>query len=356
MEAAKNLKNVTGKISRDGMKYWTEKAPKIHLHIHLEGATSPETYLKLARKHDVILPFSNGTDGYKFFQYQSLEHFLMMFRSCTNAICDPQDFLLLIDQFAKAQVAQNVKYCEFYVSLSLYAMRDMDLDQILVNIAHACVKAQLDYGIELHCIPDVSRDRKIEIAGRCIEAIVRNRSKYIIGIGLGGSEQKSTADFQKVFEFASQAGLKTVAHAGEARDTDVIWEAINSLHVMRIGHGVSAITDLTLMEHLKETQLPLEVCPTSNYCTGLIREDEVHPIHLMIKEGLNVTINSDDPMLFNTTLNGELLKLQKAGLTDIQLKELLMRNINAAFITEPEKDKYRRQLDDFYYDIKGELI
>lgn len=336
------------------MKHWLEDAPKIHLHVHLEGATSPETYLELAKKHDVILPFSNGQDGQKLFQYQSLEHFLMMFRSCTNSICDPEDFLMLIDHFAKAQVAQNVKYCEFFISLALYAMRDMDLDQILVNVAHGCVKAQLDHGIELRCIPDISRDRKIDIGGRCAEAIVRNRSKYIIGIGLGGSEQKSTAAFQKVFEFVRHAGLKTVAHAGEARDANVLWEAINSLHVMRIGHGISAITDLALMEYLRESQLPLEVCPTSNYRTGLVRKEEEHPIYFMIKEGLNVTVNSDDPMLFNTTLNDELLNLQKGGLTDTQLKELLIRNINAAFMTDTEKDLYRRQLEDYHYAIKKE--
>ena len=331
-------------------KDWLIDVPKVHLHVHLEGATDPETYLELSKQNNIALPFTTAEDGYKYFEYVNFVHFLDVFKTCVEAIRKEEDFYILIDRFAKQQASQNIKYAEFYISMSLHIMHGLDPNRVLSIIGHACRKAESDYDIQLRCIPDISRDREMGIALDVLKATIRSKSEYIIGFGIGGSERTDTKSFAGLFMTAKQAGLRLVAHAGEWRGTQVIWDAINSLGVERIGHGITAIKDQQLMDFLKVTQIPIEISPTSNRCTGLVAPDQEHPIHEMIRAGLNITVSSDDPVMFSTTLTKEFQKLRKEGLSDIDLVELLQRNINSSFMGMAEKKDF---LDDLKKYLTG---
>lgn len=332
-----------------GAMKWLKEVPKTELHVHLEGATTPETYLELAEKNGVSLPFTTPEDGYRYFHFVNLVHFLEVYHTCTTAIRKPEDFRMLIDRFAKSRMEENIRYCEFYISLSLHIMHELDPVDVLSEIGIACRQAEVKYDIKLRCIPDVSRDRDIGIALDALKAVIRGKSEYIIGLGLGGSERNDSKKFAGIFSTANQAGLKLVAHAGEWRDSQVIWDAVNHLGAQRIGHGFTATKDPQLMDFLVATQIPIEVCPSSNIRVGLVPEGGTHPIKEMIRRGLNITVHSDDPTMFGTTLTKELEDLTQGvdPLSEQEMIALLKRNINASFMPVAEKKMYFDQLNGF---------
>lgn len=333
---------------------WLLEVPKVELHIHLEGATSPETFLELSKKNNIALPFNTVEEGRKQFQYVGFMQFLDMFKACVQAIRDENDFYILIDRFAADQARQNIRYAEFFISMSLHIMHGLDPSRVLSVIGHACRKAEADYGIKLRCIPDISRDRELGIALDVLKSLIRNKSEYIIGLGLGGSERNDTKSFAGLFITAKQVGLRTVVHAGEWKGTQVIWDAINSLGAERIGHGITIVKDPTLIEFLKATQIPIEVSPTSNRCTGIIPQDQPHPIHEMVRLGLNVTVNSDDPTFFGVSLTDEFVKLHDEGMSDSDLVRLLHNAVNSSFMSMADK---KTQLDELrkYLTKNGKL-
>lgn len=328
---------------------WLKEVPKIELHVHLEGATPPTTYLELAKKNDVPLPFTTPEDGYRYFNFVNLVHFLDIYHTCTTTIRKPEDFHVLIDRFAKTRTEENIKYCEFYISLSLHILHELDPVRVLSEVGIACRNAEVKYDIKLRCIPDISRDRDIGIALDALKAIIRGKSEYIIGLGLGGSERTDSKKFAGIFSTAAQSGLKLVAHAGEWRESQVIWDAINHLGANRIGHGFTAVKDQQLVDFLVATQIPIEVCPTSNVRVGLIDSVENHPVFDLIRAGVNVTVHSDDPSMFGTTLTKELENLTKGprALSEKEMIELLCRNINASFMPVAEKKAHFDQLNGF---------
>lgn len=325
---------------------WIKDCPKTELHIHLEGATTPATYLELARSNGVNLPFTTVDEGERYFKYKNLVHFLEVYHTCTTAIRKPEDFYLLVDRFAKSRADENIRYCEFYISLALHVLHEVNPEEILSVVARACRQAEIKYNIKLRCIPDISRDRDIGVALDSLKATIRKKSEYIIGFGLGGSERGDSKKFAGLFATAADSGLRLVAHAGEWKDSQVMWDVVRNLNVERIGHGITCVKDPQLMEFLAITQIPIEVCPTSNVRVGLVDSFESHPIFAMEKAGLNVTINSDDPTMFDTTLTDEILVL-RSFLDDGRVVKFLKRNINASFLRHIEKKAYFDELNGY---------
>jgi aminodeoxyfutalosine deaminase len=325
---------------------WLQDVPKVELHCHLEGSTSPETYLRLAKENGVNLPFTTAEEGRGYFQFKNLVHFLEVYHTCTTAIRKPADFHFLIDQFAKSRAAENIRYCEFFVSLALHILHEVNPEEALAAIAKACRQAEIKYNIKLRCIPDISRDRDIGVSLDALKATIRKKNEYIIGFGLGGSERTDSKKFAGLFTTAADSGLRVVAHAGEWRDTGVIWDVIKHLGALRVGHGVTIMQDKELVDFMVNTQIPIEVCPTGNIKVGLFTQD-THPVVDMINAGLNVTIHSDDPVLFGTTMWQELAYLQHRGVQDDGLVSVLRRNINASFMPVVEKKLYFDELNGF---------
>ena len=198
-------------------------------------------------------------------------------------------------------------------------------------------------GITVKLLMDVSRTFGCENAMKNYNLLKQFPCEDIIGIGLGGAESKGPAkDFAPVYEQAIKDGFKVVAHAGEDVGPESIWDAINFLHVQRIGHGVTAIQDEKLMEELVKTQLPVEICITSNTFTKkIVKEAKDHPIRQFFDKGMLVTVNTDDPVFFKTTLLDELWICHKnLKFTMEEIKKLIENSFEASFLSAEEKKVY----------------
>ena len=209
-------------------------------------------------------------------------------------------------------------------------------------------KIKKENGIDIKLLVDVSRTFGLENAMTNYQLMKSHPSSAIIGIGLGGAEQKGPCkDFGPVFEKARADGFHAVAHAGEDVGPESVWDAINVLNAERIGHGITSIQDEKLVDYLAQKQIPLEVCPTSNTFTKkVVQTIEEHPIRAFFDKGVLVTVNTDDPVFFKVTLLDEFWALhKKAGFTMDQIKVLLENSFKASFLSDAQKKKAIKELD-----------
>lgn len=310
---------------------------KVELHVHIEGATLPETYYELALKNKVKLPAKNLNQWKSFFEFKDFPHFIQVYTSAVSALKRPEDYSYLVEQFYGFQAKQNIVYSEAYLSAT-FLVEAFKNDEILDAISQGMKNGESKYNTKVKLIPDIARHIP-ESQDKVLDLVIQGyKQGLFIGIGLGGIENGFPPNlFIDSYKKAKKAGLKLVAHAGEADGPESIWGAINELGVDRIGHGVRCIEDQKLLDYLKQTQIPVEVSPTSNYHLGIVKKGETHPIRKMIDSGVFCTLNSDDPAMFSTNISQEyeLLKLQ--GFSNDELIQLNKNAINASFLSNHEK-------------------
>ena len=195
-----------------------------------------------------------------------------------------------------------------------------------------------DFGVSLLWIFDATRQFGVEEAQKVFELAVRHKSRHVVGIGIGGDEQKAPPElFRGTYAYAEDHGLRRTAHAGETASAESIWGAPN-LHAERIGHGLSAAQDSDLIEELAYRQIPVEICITSNLRTGVSKSAGEHPVKNYFDQGVMVTLNTDDPALFNTSLAREYQFAQDTfGFTDEHLRELARNSFEASFLPAEKK-------------------
>jgi adenosine deaminase len=195
--------------------------------------------------------------------------------------------------------------------------------------------------VRVELIADLIRDSgsDLEKATNTLNALNEVRNQGVIGIGLGGSEQNFPAQlFKPIFAKARQLWFHTTAHAGEAAGAESVWAALESLRVERIGHGIRAIEDNELVRTLAEIHMPLEVCPLSNVCTGVVKSISEHPIRKLYERGVTVTINTDDPKMFGNSLALEYATLvSELGFTQTEIKKIILQTIQATWLSDEEK-------------------
>ncbi len=317
--------------------------PKFELHVHIEGAADADTYYEIARKNNVQLPVKSRQEWRQFFEFRDFPHFIEVYLAAVGCLQTTDDYGLLIDNFFKHQSEQNILYTEAYLSATFIIERFED-EAVLDVIEAAVIAGQEKYGCGLNLIPDIARMIP-ESQDRVLEFVIKGRQRGLfIGLGLGGLEQGFPPRlFTETFAEARRAGLRTVAHAGEADGPESIWGAIDDLQVERIGHGVRCVEDPVLVEALRLRQIPIEVCPVSNYCLGIVKQGEMHPIREMIDAGLNCCINSDDPAMFSTCLSNEYMTLASQGFDWTELQQLNLNALEASFLDDAEKKHYRDQ-------------
>ena len=253
------------------------KMPKIETHVHVEGASAPETYYELATQNSVDLPVENLEEWRRFFAFRDFQHFIEVYMTAVNVLQVSANYSLLIEDFYKRQAEQNIVYTEAYLSASFLVDRFGD-DEILDAIAVGIRNGEAKYNCRVRFIPDISRHLP-STQHRVLELVKKGLQKGLfIGLGLGGMEDGFPASlFRDTFRLARNEGLHLVAHAGEASGPESIWGAIEDLNVDRIGHGISCLADDHLVAHLRETAIPLEISPSSNYCTGVVKRGTIHP-------------------------------------------------------------------------------
>jgi len=317
--------------------------PKFELHVHIEGAADADTYFEIAKKNNIALPVESRQEWQQFFEFRDFPHFIEVYTAAVNCLRTTADYGLLIDNFFKHQAEQNILYTEAYLSATFIIERFED--EAALDAIEAAIRAgQEKYGCVVRLIPDIARMMP-ESQRRVLDFVLKGKQRGLfIGLGLGGLEKGFPPGlFTESFEEARRAGLRTVAHAGEADGPHSIWGAIDSLQVERIGHGVRCVEDPALVEALRSRQVPLEVCPVSNYCLGIVKQGEIHPIREMLDAGLNCCINSDDPAMFSTSLVNEYLTLASLGFSWPELQQLNLNALEASFLNDTEKKHYRDQ-------------
>ncbi len=317
--------------------------PKTEIHLHLEGLASRQTIWNLITKHRIpIAGVNTPEDLDRRFQVKSLPEFIDLFLNVIqNSFRDEDDVRLLIDDARDYLARNNIVYAEIHFAPSAFLRIGHRFDR-LVSVLDQGAAALAKDGREVRFLIDVSRTFGVDNAMRNLELTLDHRVPAIIGIGLGGQEASGPArEFVPVFERARAAGLHVVAHAGESVGPESVRDAVEILGAERIGHGVSAILDPSVMDLLVRRRVPLEVCPSSNLFTGhyakTLRE---HPIRAFYDHGLIVTLNTDDPTIFGVDLVDEYARLVDAGIFDeARTLQILGNGIAATFLPPDARDR-----------------
>ncbi|HSB01750.1 MAG TPA: adenosine deaminase [Anaerolineales bacterium] len=339
------------------LEEFIRRMPKVELHVHLEGSIRPETLLALAERNGVSLP-ANTIQGLRdWYQFSDFAHFIEIYFAICNCIRTPADFELMAAEFLKYQFEQNIKYSE--VIFTPYTHREhVTFDEQLAAINRARRNAEANLGIRMGLVPDISRHmRPVEESFLVADWAARNMGNGILALGLGGPEIGNPPEFfQAAFERIRAAGLPSLPHAGETEGPQSIWGALNALSAVRIGHGVRCLEDPQLVAFLREKQIPLDVCPTSNVCLGVVPTLAEHPLPKLMEEGLFVTINSDDPPMFDTTLTDEYLRISKTfGFDAAHIKQFILNGIQASLLSSDDKHILESECRTQFVELENEI-
>jgi len=321
--------------------------PKTELHLHLEGAIPLETLYNFIQRQGADPSVSTFEGLERKLRYTDFAHFIDVWTWKNTFIKEERDFEEIAYQVLRKLSKQNVKYLEAFYSPGDYRRQGLSVQGITENIIKGKERAYNDFGIRSELIVDLIRDHGPEVGMQRLDEVTPFLGKGIIGIGLGGSEQAFPADpYEFVYKEARKRGFRLTAHAGEVVGPESIWAAIKKLGSERIGHGVRAKEDPQLVSFLKERQIPLEICVVSNVKTKVFESVEAHPIKQYFEDGLMVTVNSDDPTMFNTSITQEYSILaQKLCFTPRDMKRLTMNSVEASFMSDKDKEYMRSQFD-----------
>ncbi len=340
-----------------GLKPYIASIPKTEIHLHVEACVSSVSYHRLMDKYDI--PHDSKTNKLTdFSKIKSLKSMLESFYFVQSFFREPEDFLFVAKDVVEYAKRNNIYYIEAFASPSMVLNRGLiSFDGMFENLVAGFDDARKNAGVDVRLIVDVSRSFGLENAMKNLDLLIgflkRTSTDAILGIGLGGQEVgHPCADYETVFAKARSEGLHVVSHAGEEVGPESIWDAIKLLHSERIGHGTSATMDPALMEHLRDTQLPLEICPTSNVITKkYVKRYSRHPIRPLFDYGINVTVNTDDPVLFSVDLNDEYdMVATELNFSQAEINRLFRNNLMATFMPENEKQAQLKRLEKLLQD------
>jgi adenosine deaminase len=336
---------------------FVRRMPKAELHVHLEGSVQPETLLELSRRNDVPLPAQTVEELRAWYKFTSFEHFIQVYWQLSECFRTPEDIELVAREFLKGQAAQHILYSEVtYTAYTHYAQKGIPFDDQLAALNRARSWGEEALGIRMGLIIDISREMPAEKGKLCAQWAISGMDRGVVALGLGGDEVGHPPEkFVEAFALAEEAGLPSVVHAGETGGPESIWGALETLKAVRIGHGVRCLEDPTLVRELRERQIPLEVCPTSNLCLGIVPDLASHPLPQLVAEGLYVTIGSDDPALFNTTLTDEYLRIAaEFGYDERDLVGFVERAVGASLLDDEEEAAMREVFREALSAIHGD--
>lgn len=320
--------------------------PKVELHLHLEGGAPPAFIRGLAKEKNIDISKIFNEDGS--YAYRDFDHFLQVYEAACTTLQGPEDFRRLTLAVLEESAANGVVYSETFLSPDfcgggdLVAWRDY-----LAALEDAAAEAEAKMGITLKGIITCIRHFGPEQAKTAARCAAETKGDFITGFGMAGAEMMGRpGDFTYSFDMAREAGLRLTCHAGEWGGPDMVADTIRDLRVERIGHGINAIHDLALVDQIAEAGITLEVCPGSNVFLGAVKSWKDHPIARLRERGVNVTVSTDDPPFFKTTMTDEFNMLAKVfGWEEEELRALNQTALDAAFCDDATKDKIAKRLE-----------
>lgn len=313
-----------------------EELPKIELHVHLEGAIPHQALFDLINKYGGDPSIRDVSSLTKRFEYKDFPHFIETWEWKNQFLREYEDFTHIAEFIARDMADQNIHYAEMFFSPSLFVKYGLEVQEIALAVRKGLSRVQ---EIEIALIADLVRDYGPESELATLNKLHEVKDCNIVGIGIGGSEhQYSPEPFKPLYHEARSMGFYTNAHAGEASGTKSVWGAINQLRVDRIGHGTRIHEDPGLMEHIAENEIPLELCPMSNVRTGAVNSITEHPIRKYFEQGLIISINTDDPKMFNTSLAEEYRILEESCRFSKQdICQIILLGIRSSWLSEDKK-------------------
>jgi adenosine deaminase len=318
--------------------------PKVELHLHLEGA------IPIPALWELVTKYGGGGVGSvrdleERFVYSDFPHFLSTWMWKNGFLREYDDFTFMAAAVARDLASQNVRYVEAFHSPGDFAM----LHGLEVGRVTEAVRRGLDQEkehIEIQLIADLTRDFGPERGRAWLRELAGTRESRIVGIGIGGSEHAFPPEpYREVYAEARRLGLRTTAHAGEAAGPESVWGAIRALEVDRIGHGTRAIEDAALVDYLREKRIPVEMCPISNLRTGVVASLAEHPLRALFDRGLLVSVSTDDPKMFGSSLEEEYLALAEHQRFDLEeIRRLAENAIESTWADEATRGRLRKEL------------
>ena len=289
------------------------------------GSASPRIVQELAARHTGRRVPSDADELARFFEFRDFAHFIDVYLAVVDLIQTPEDVRMLTYEVARDMAeGQNLRYAELTCTPYTSVLRGIAIGAYTEAIEDARVAAERDFGLVLRWIYDIPGELGIPAADATLDYALNHGPQALVGFGLGGPEiGVPRAQFQPHFVAARAAGLHSVPHAGETTGPETVWDAVRLLGAERVGHGCSTAQDPDLLAHLAAEGIAVEVCPTSNVATRAVDRIDDHPLPRFVEAGVPVTINSDDPPMFSTSLNNDyevaagLLGLDVDGVADL---------------------------------------
>jgi aminodeoxyfutalosine deaminase len=329
------------------LQQYLQAVPKAELHVHLEGSIQPTTLLALAHQNKVELPVQTIEEIQQWFHYRNFDHFIDIYLAITRCLKTADDYELITYELGANMARQNIRYAEVTFSPGTHRFAlNIPHDVYFSGLTRGRERARAAFGVEIRWVFDIVRNIEDEARNRlCADyttaVAIESMADGVVALGLGGAEVGYPPErFKHWFDQARAAGLHSAPHAGETVGPDSVWEALRSLGAERLGHGVRSVEAPALVQYLAEQHIPLEVCPTSNICLGVYHSIEQHPLPTLYAAGVPITINSDDPPLFNTSLSHELALLDSVFHFDTDtMNELLLNGVRYSFLPPEQKQE-----------------
>jgi aminodeoxyfutalosine deaminase len=326
----------------DNLEAFVSALPKAELHVHMVGSAPVDTVLGLARRHPGRGVPATARELREFYVFRDFPHFIDVYGAVTRLISEPEDIADLIRGVAASLAAQRVRYAEFQFGPYAFQLAGMPDAVITEALDIGARYALAECGVRIGWIIEFPGQRADIHARAALRLALEDPPEALVGFGIGGIEAGRapfTALIRDVFRAAHFAGLRCNPHAGENSGPETVWEAVRFLHAERIGHGIRSMDDPALVAYLAERQLPVDVSPTSNVCTRCVPSIAGHPLRRMADAGLLVTLNSDDPPMFGTSLSNEYLVAGRdLGFSPAELAGLAANGVRASFLDEPSKE------------------
>ena len=326
--------------------------PKAELHLHIEGSLEPELMFELAQRNGVPLPYASVEAVRAAYNFSDLQSFLDLYYAGAAVLQTEQDFYDLTAAYIQRALADNVRHAEIFFDPQTHTVRGVPMATVFAGIARALREAKAKHGFSSRMILCFLRHLSEDDALETLEAALPLREQYAdlwIGVGLDSGEVGNPPEkFARVFAKALSLGLHSVAHAGEEGPPAYIWGALDVLHAERIDHGVRAEEDAALVTRLAKEQTPLTVCPLSNLKLCVVKDLRDHNLARLLKAGLCVTINSDDPAYFGGYMNRNFAATADAlGLGKNELVQITRNAFVASFVPDAEKQVWFDELNHY---------
>ena len=330
----------------DSIADYIKKTPKTELHLHIEGSLEPELMFKLSKRNKIEIPFKTVEEVKSAYNFSNLDSFLKIYYEGSKVLVTEEDFFDLTWEYILKCKQDNIVHTEIFFDPQSHLPRGVSFETVINGIDRALKKAEKNFNISSKIIMCFLRHLDENSCFEVLKQACNHRDK-IIGVGLDSSEKGNPpTKFKRLFDLAIKEGFLTVAHAGEEGPPQYIWDSLNLLKIKRIDHGVQCLNDEELVNKLAKEQIPLTVCPLSNIKLCVFENLKNHNLKKMLKKGLRVMVNSDDPAYFGGYLNKNLIETSKAlDLNINDIKTLILNSFKSSFLDDEKKNDWIKSIN-----------